>query len=69
MAPAPIVTQEVGPGSIQPFDLSCYTHVLQENFSLAKSAIQYGETQDKEYRENICTWLVIIKKDSFVLVH
>ena len=55
MAPAPIVTQEVGPGSIQPFDLSCYTHVLQENFSLAKSAIQYGETQDKEYREKICT--------------
>uniref|UniRef100_K1RSP2 Autophagy-related protein 2 n=1 Tax=Magallana gigas TaxID=29159 RepID=K1RSP2_MAGGI len=26
MAPAPIPTQEVGPGSIQPFDLSCYTH-------------------------------------------
>ncbi|XP_022329168.2 autophagy-related protein 2 homolog B-like [Crassostrea virginica] len=47
MAPAPIVTQEVGPGSIQPFDLSCYTHVLQENFSLAKSAIQY-DTSDEE---------------------
>lgn len=48
MAPAPIPTQEVGPGSIQPFDLSCYTHVLQENFSMAKSAIQYDSSDEEE---------------------
>ncbi|XP_062621343.1 autophagy-related protein 2 homolog B-like, partial [Saccostrea cucullata] len=48
MAPSPIHTQDQGHGSIQPFDLSCYTQVLQENFSLAKSAIQYDSSEEEE---------------------
>jgi hypothetical protein len=42
VAPSPLPTQDQTLGSIQPFDLSCYPQVLQNNFELAKSAIQYG---------------------------
>lgn len=42
VAPSPLPTQDQASGSIQPFDLSCYPQVLQDNFELAKSAIQYG---------------------------
>lgn len=42
VAPSPLPTQDQASGSIQPFDLSCYPQVLQDNFELAKSGIQYG---------------------------
>ncbi|XP_052105810.1 autophagy-related protein 2 homolog B-like [Mytilus californianus] len=48
VAPSPLPTQDQASGSIQPFDLSCYPQVLQDNFELAKSAIQYESSDEEE---------------------
>ncbi|KAJ8309402.1 hypothetical protein KUTeg_014276 [Tegillarca granosa] len=48
MAPSPLQTQDPSGVSVQPFDLSCYTHVLEDRFELAHSAIQYNSSDDED---------------------